>query len=75
MKKIFIAMLLLPIIAAAQNDSAKVDTVKTVLGITRCNTCPVQPVPGYVLMKKDSVVGYLSKLKKPLPNKITVCRY
>lgn len=83
MKKIVIALMLLPLAAATQTipvkykdtTVTKTDTIKTALGITRCNTCPLQPVPGYVLMRGRRVVGFLSKEKKLFPKKITVWSY
>lgn len=48
------------------------DTIKAELRITNSKINSLQSVPGYVIKKNGKCIGYLSRLKKPLPKKVTV---
>jgi hypothetical protein len=83
-RKIIYALLLLtalPIAASAQLTTDKTftvyklqpDTVRCVLHITNSKLNKLQAVPGYVIMSSSGrKLGYLSRLRKPLPKKVEV---
>lgn len=83
MKKLLFLLMVLPFTAIGQykdittvpafNTVFKQDTVAAVIVIKRCNTCPMQPVSGYVIFQDCKPVGYLSGRKQPYPAKFKVC--
>jgi hypothetical protein len=84
MRKILVftfALCLLSIAAAAQLVTGQTisvykpqpDTVRCVLHITNSKLNKLQAVPGYVIMSSSGrKLGYLSRLRKPLPKKVEV---
>lgn len=85
MRNILFLLLLLPMAAAAQVEFKSiplvhveyygVDTVKTILTVTKGKSTFKRDVPGYVLLQNKCPVGYLNVHKKPFPKNITVWRY
>jgi hypothetical protein len=84
MKKVLLftfALCLLSVTATAQLTTDKTftvykmrpDTVRCVLHITNSKLNKLQAVPGYVIMSSSGrKLGYLSRLRKPLPKKVEV---